>query len=108
MGGSSVLNYMIMTRGHKNDYDAWEAAGNKGWGYDNVLNYFMKMEDIDIDELKSDTRYHNTGGYMTISHPPTRTPVGEAFVRGMMIKCNCYIKTKFHIFFFSRIQCLYL
>lgn len=30
MGGSSVLNYMIYTRGHENDFEGWVKAGNDG------------------------------------------------------------------------------
>ncbi|XP_018321015.1 glucose dehydrogenase [FAD, quinone]-like [Agrilus planipennis] len=44
MGGSSAMNYMIYMRGSPEDYNEWEAMGNPGWGYNDVLYYFKKAE----------------------------------------------------------------
>lgn len=37
LGGTSVLNYMAWNRASRDDYDAWEALGNAGWGWDELL-----------------------------------------------------------------------
>ena len=45
LGGSSSINAMVFMRGHPADYDDWRAAGNPGWGWDDVLPYFEAIED---------------------------------------------------------------
>ncbi|XP_054287133.1 glucose dehydrogenase [FAD, quinone]-like [Macrosteles quadrilineatus] len=79
MGGSSVLNYMIYNRGHPRDYDHWRDLGNPGWGYRDVMPYFLKLEDLQVNE-EMDMRYHSRGGYLTVTDIPTRTAVARAFV----------------------------
>ena len=47
-GGSSVMA-MVALRGTPDDYDEWEKAGARGWGWDGVLPYFRKLEhDLDF------------------------------------------------------------
>lgn len=45
LGGCSSINGMIYMRGQARDYDQWRQYGNVGWGWDDVLPYFLKSED---------------------------------------------------------------
>jgi choline dehydrogenase/4-pyridoxate dehydrogenase len=44
VGGSSSINAMAYTRGHRGDYDRWAASGLKSWSYAHVLPYFRRQE----------------------------------------------------------------
>jgi choline dehydrogenase len=44
IGGSSSINGMVYGRGLPEDYAAWVAAGNAGWGWTDMLPAFKKLE----------------------------------------------------------------
>ena len=44
IGGSSSINAMAYTRGHRGDYDRWAASGLTEWSYAHVLPYFRRQE----------------------------------------------------------------
>lgn len=44
LGGTTILNGMIWTRGNAADYDHWHATGLPGWGYRDLLPYFRRAE----------------------------------------------------------------
>ncbi|CAC5376119.1 Glucose dehydrogenase [FAD, quinone],Choline dehydrogenase, mitochondrial,Oxygen-dependent choline dehydrogenase [Mytilus coruscus] len=66
LGGTSSINHMVYIRGSRHDYDQWEKEGVVGWGYTDVLPYFLKIEDMKIVQLSNST-YHSTGGYLPIT-----------------------------------------
>jgi choline dehydrogenase len=58
LGGCSSVNGMIYMRGQAADYEGWRQMGNVGWGWDDVLPYFLKSE----DHHGGKTDLHGTGG----------------------------------------------
>ena len=77
LGGSSSLNSLLYARGSPADYDTWAEMGADGWGFDEVLPYFLKSEDSQLEE---DSMYHSTGGPLTVSYPSYSTVAAKAFV----------------------------
>ncbi|WP_226646171.1 GMC family oxidoreductase [Microbulbifer variabilis] len=76
-GGSSSINAMIYIRGNGEDYDGWEAAGNPGWGWRDILPYFLMAEG---NERGSDA-HHSGFGPLTVSDLKWKTESGHAFLR---------------------------
>ena len=58
LGGCSSINAMINVRGSHHDYDLWRQKGLTGWGYDDVLPYFKKLE----NSWRGKSLYHGAGG----------------------------------------------
>ncbi len=58
LGGCTSVNGMIYMRGQAADYDHWRQMGNSGWGWDDVLPYFLKSE----DHHAGDGPMHRGGG----------------------------------------------
>ena len=58
IGGSGSINAMVHVRGQRHDFDDWAALGNSGWGWDNVLPFFIKAEDHDLGA----SAWHGIGG----------------------------------------------
>ena len=76
MGGSHALNAGIWVRGARQDYDAWAYSGCPGWGWEDVLPYFRKIETFDGGA--SETR--GGDGLLDVREDFERNPIQEAMV----------------------------
>jgi choline dehydrogenase len=76
LGGSSSINAMIYLRGHRNDFDTWAAQGATGWGYEDVLPYFKKMETAE----GRDPKYRGDSGPLRPQVAADPNPVSETFL----------------------------
>ena len=76
LGGSSSVNAMIYLRGQRADYNAWAAAGNPGWGFDEVLPYFLRAE----GNARGADALHAADGPLTVQDLLQPNPVAQRFI----------------------------
>ena len=78
IGGSGSINAMVHVRGQPHDYDDWAAMGNPGWGWDDVLPWFIKAEDHDLGSGP----LHGQGGPQHVTDITARAhPLCQTFIK---------------------------
>ena len=76
LGGSSSINGLLWIRGQSNDYDNWRQQGNKGWGWDDVLPYFIKSENNELGEGK----FHSDSGPIMVANKKIKLKMLDEFI----------------------------
>lgn len=76
LGGSSSVNAMVYIRGHPADYDHWDALGNDGWAWEEVLPYFTRAERNE----RFANQYHGITGPLNVCDLTSPNPLSETFV----------------------------
>jgi len=64
LGGSSSINGLLWIRGQSEDYNIWRQLGNTGWGWNDVLPYFLKSENNELGKGE----FHNDSGPITVAN----------------------------------------
>ncbi len=76
LGGSSSMNAMLYVRGRPLDYDLWREQGAPGWGWDDVLPYFLRSE----DNVRGPSEFHGSGGEMRICEQRSPRPLDRRLI----------------------------
>ncbi|PSM48192.1 choline dehydrogenase [Chroococcidiopsis sp. CCALA 051] len=76
LGGSTSINAMMYLRGVPADYDRWEALGNPGWGWRDMLPYFRRSE----RNSRGGNEWHGDRGLLYVEDLRDRNPLSHAFV----------------------------
>ena len=75
LGGSSSINVMAYTRGHRGDYDRWAQKGCQGWSYAEALPYFRRGETF----AEGADAWRGGEGPLQVQHATTDDPLFSAW-----------------------------
>lgn len=105
-GGSTLVNGQIYIRGQCEDFDHWNDLGNAGWGYDDLLPYFRKVERFEPllnpasdDHLPAevqrardpiDPAFHGRDGNLNIAHIRSANPLAHAFLKAAALAGHAF------------------
>ena len=100
-GGSTNVNGQIFIRGQREDFDHWRDLGDRGWGYDDLLPYFRKLERFELladprsgRHVKPggrpvaeqvDPKFHGTDGPLNIAAPRIVNPMTEVYLEAAQL-----------------------
>jgi len=76
IGGSGAINGLIYVRGQSGDYDRWQQLGCEGWGWHDVLPYFIRSE----RQERGASELHGNSG-----------PLGVSDNRADFEICDCFV-----------------
>ena len=77
IGGCSAINGMISMRGQAADYDHWRQLGLSGWGWDDVLPVFKRLD----NHFLGDTEHHGAGGEWRVEQARVHWEVLDAVIK---------------------------
>jgi pyridoxine 4-oxidase len=77
IGGSTAINAMAHVRGHPSDFDRWTADGCAGWGFADLLPYFIRSETY----TPGPSAWHGDSGPLHLIRPTEPNPVTQAYMR---------------------------
>jgi choline dehydrogenase len=76
-GGSSSINAMVYQRGNPANYNAWNRGNISGWGWKDVLPYFIKAENNE----RIQSPMHGQGGPLNVADLRDPNPLTKTFVK---------------------------
>jgi choline dehydrogenase len=77
LGGSSSINGLLYVRGQPQDFDHWRQLGNTGWGWDDVLPHFKRIETWEGGETDS----RGGDGPLQVSENKLRRDIVDAWLK---------------------------
>ena len=110
-GGSTNVNGQIFVRGQREDFDRWRDLGNPGWGYDDLLHYFRKLERFELladpssgkhitfggrpYSAQIDPAFHGADGPLHLAPPRSLNPLTKAFLQAAQL-AGCELNADFN------------
>ena len=77
LGGSTAINAMAHVRGHPRDFAAWVEDGCSGWGYADLMPYFIRSESYQPGA----SAFHGGEGPVHLIRPVEPHPITVAYMQ---------------------------